>query len=131
MDILIGIICGLIIILCGKLTGFENNCSFYPNILIVIGLLYVLFAIVDGRTKVIVYESLFALAFVGIAVLGFKKRLLIAAIGIFMQGIFDIFHNFMIENSGVPDFYPRFCLAVDFVPAIYLGSVQIINSRRH
>ena len=129
MDILIGIILGLIIVLSGKVTRFENNRWFYPAILIVIGLLYILFGIFDGKVEVIVFETFFAAIFVGAAVAGFKKSLLIAAVGIFLHGVFDVFHNFIIENSGVPNFYPQFCLAVDFVLAFYLGLTQLTKSR--
>lgn len=104
MDILIGIILGLIIVLSGKVTRFENNRWFYPAILIVIGLLYILFGIFDGKVEVIVFETFFA-------------------------AIFDVFHNFIIENSGVPNFYPQFCLAVDFVLAFYLDLTQLTKSR--
>ncbi len=129
MEFLIGIITGLIIVSAGKFTRIENNRRFYPVVLIVIALLYVVFGIIDGKIGAIVFESLFAAIFIGIAVVGFKKNLLIAAVGIFLHGIFDILHNFVIENSGVPSFYPQFCLAVDFVLAIYLGSTQFTSRK--
>ena len=130
MEILIGIISGLVIILTGKLTGFERNRRFYPAILIVIGLLYILFGFIDGRFEIIVFESLFAAIFIGIAFVGLKKSLLIAAVGIFLHGVFDVTHNLVIENSGVPSFYPQFCLTVDFVLAIYLGLTQFTKSEK-
>ena len=130
MEIVIGIILGSVIILTAKFTGFEKNRRFYPVILIVIALLYILFGIIDRRFEVIVFESLFAAMFIGIAVAGFKKNLLIAAFGIFLHGVFDVLHIFMIGNSGVPSFYPHFCLAVDFVLAIYLGLTQFTKSEK-
>ena len=130
MEILIGIISGLVIILAGKFTEFELSRRFYPAILIVIGLLYILFGIIDGRFEIIIFECLFAAVFIGIAFVGFKKSLLIAAVGIFLHGVFDGLHNFMIENSGVPSFYPQFCLTVDFVLAIYLGLTQFTKSEK-
>jgi hypothetical protein len=80
-----------------KFTKFEKDLSFYPTILIVIGLLYVLFAAIDGSGKVILMETIFAVVFAAIAIIGFKKSVKIVGIGIMLHGFFDISHHLLIE----------------------------------
>ncbi len=120
MEYIIGVVSAVIIVALAKFTKFERDLSFYPTILIVIGLLYVLFAVIDGRIWVVLFESLFAILFTTIAIIGFKKSEIIVGIGIMLHGFFDISHHLLIENRGVPIFWAGFCLAIDFLLGVYI-----------
>lgn len=47
------------------------------------------------------------------AVLGFKSNAWIVAGTLAGHGVFDAFHGRVVENSGVPVWWPAFCLAYD------------------
>ena len=38
-----------------------------------------------------------------------------------MHGVFDFIHHGIIDNPGVPAWWPGFCLAYDLTAATYLG----------
>ena len=120
MEYLIGLISTVFIVALAKFTKFENDRSFYPTILIVIGLLYVLFAAIDGRTEVVLGESLFAIVFITIAIIGSRKSQIIVGIGIILHGIFDFLHPLFLENKGVPIFWAGFCSAIDVTLGAYV-----------
>lgn len=119
-EVFIGIISGSLIIISGKMTGFEKDKSFYPLILIFISLLYVLFASIDQGISVIVVESLIAAVFISFAIAGFKGNTLWVPTGYAIHGFFDILHPHIVNNSGVPEWWPGFCLGIDEVIALYL-----------
>jgi hypothetical protein len=58
---------------------------------------------------------------VAIAVMGYKRSLWIVAAGLAAHGIFDLVHGQLINNPGVPSFWPNFCLSYDLVAAGYLS----------
>ncbi len=120
MEYLIGLISTVFIVALAKFTKFENDRSFYPTILIVIGLLYVLFAVIDGGRQTILFESLIAIVFMTIAVIGSKKSQILVGIGIILHGIFDISHPLFWENKGVPIFWAGFCSAIDVTLGAYV-----------
>jgi protein-S-isoprenylcysteine O-methyltransferase Ste14 len=66
---------------------------------------------VDGL--VLWTESIVMTAFAIVAVLGFKSNSLIVAIALAGHGVFDALHDRVIPNSGVPAWWPSFCLAFD------------------
>jgi len=53
--------------------------------------------------------TLFAIA----AVVGFKSSTWIVVAALATHGVFDFLHGAVIENSGVPLWWPAFCLAYD------------------
>lgn len=120
MEYLIGIVSTVIIVALARIAKFENDRSFYPTVLIVIGFLYVLFAVIDGRIEVVLIESVFAIVFTSIAIIGFKKSEIIVGIGIMLHGFFDISHHLFLENKGIPIFWAGFCLAIDFLLGVYI-----------
>lgn len=119
-EVFIGIISGILIIISGRMTDFEKDNSFYPLILIFISLLYVLFASIDQGNSVIIVESLIAAVFISFAILGFKGNRLWIPIGYAIHGFFDVLHPHILDNSGVPEWWPGFCLGIDEVIALYL-----------
>jgi hypothetical protein len=95
--------------------------AFYPTVLAVIASYYVLFAIMGGSIETILLELAVMSAFIGVAVLGFKRNLWFVAAALFMHGIFDFFHGHFVSNPGVPIWWPMFCLSYDLAAAVYLS----------
>ncbi len=120
MAYVIGIAVFVLIIVAGRITGTEDRRFYYPLTVVVIALLYVLFAIIDGRPDVILKEGVGAAVFVGSAVLAYVRFPIFIAIALIAHGVFDWIHPLFISNSGVPTGYPEFCFAVDVPLGMYL-----------
>jgi hypothetical protein len=105
------------------LTGLDRDRAFYPTVTIVIGALYVLFAAMGGSAHALVFELLGGAVFLIAAIVGFKSSLWIVAVALAAHGIFDFFHGWMIQNAGVPSWWPGFCSTYDVTAAVYLGGL--------
>jgi hypothetical protein len=55
------------------------------------------------------------------AVVGFRGNLWIVAAGLAAHGVMDAFHPALVDNPGVPVWWPSFCSAYDVAAAGYLG----------
>ncbi len=115
MEYVVGALSAAALVVFGKVSGFDRDRSFYPTVLIVIGFLYVLFGVLDGRVSVVLIELAFALAFSAVAIFGYKKGCLIVAAGIAVHGVFDLVRQFFIEDRGVPIWWPGFCGTIDIL----------------
>lgn len=82
-----------------------------------------------GSPRALALESLIAGAFFALAVAGFKKNLWLIATGLAGHGIFDFFHHLFIQNSGVPGWWPGFCLSFDFLAGVFLALLLMRRSR--
>ena len=121
MEYLIGI--GLAVAVCAfaMLSGFDRDRVFYPTVLIVVATYYILFAVMGNSTPALVSESLIAVAFSALAVAGFKKTLWLIAAGLAGHGVFDFFHHLIVQNPGVPVWWPGFCLSFDIPAGCFLA----------
>ena len=128
MEYLIGFLLALGICTASTAIGFDRDRSFYPTILIVIAFLYGLFALIAGSTQALLAELLPMVLFVLAAVTGFKKRLWWVAGGLIAHGIFDFVHPRMIQNPGVPTWWPGFCMTYDVIAGAYL--LYLIKRRK-
>lgn len=68
--VLAAVLCGF-----GTLVGLDRERGFYPTQMIVIALLYGLFAAMSGSTRVLMMESIGIALFILAAVIGFKSNL--------------------------------------------------------
>lgn len=121
MEYWIGIFLALGISMGATVVGFDRERSFYPTVLIVIALLYGLFAILGGSTHALLLELLPGTLFVIAAVTGFKKGLWWVVAGLVGHGLFDFVHGHIISNPGVPAYWPGFCGTYDVVAGAYLA----------
>ncbi len=121
MEYLIG--AGLAVVVCtfAMLTGFDGDRVFYPTLLIVVATYYILFAVIGGSAAAIAFECLTAIAFLALAVAGFKKSLWLIAAALAGHGVFDFFHHLIIQNPGVPVWWPGFCLSFDVLAGSFLA----------
>lgn len=101
--------------------GFDRDRAFYPTVLIGIASYYALFAVVGESTDALVVEAIVATAFLTMAVVGFKHSLWLVVAALAGHCIFDVFHDQVIANPGVPAWWPAFCLSYDGAAAGYLA----------
>jgi hypothetical protein len=97
--------------------GLDRERGFYPTVLTVIACLYSLFAVMGGSRQALVLEIAAGLAFIALVVLGFRRSLWLVVAGLALHGVFDFFHPHLIDDPGVPAWWPAFCLAYDVVAA--------------
>ena len=88
---------------------------------IVVALYYVLFAVMSGSVRTVVLESVVMSLFAIAAVVGFKSSAWIVVAALAGHGVFDVVHGHVIENAGVPAWWPAWCLSYDVGAAAWLG----------
>lgn len=117
MEYAVGVILGLVVGGFATASGFDRDRSFYPTVLIVIAAYYSLFAVMGAPPYAsLVVETAVGLLFAGIALLGFKQSLWLAAAGIVGHGLFDfLIHPSLVTNPGMPEWWPGFCGTIDIV----------------
>lgn len=130
MEFVIGIVLGAVIALSTTAIGFARDRSFYPTVLIVVASYYGLFAIMGGSLRTLAIEAIPMVAFFGLAVAGFKRSGWFVAVGLFGHTIFDIFHSHVVENPGMPLWWPGFCLSIDFTLGAFLSYYLLRSGRR-
>ena len=128
MEYLIGVVLATATcVLFGMLVGFDRERLFYPMMLPPIATYYILFAAMASSTPALTSESLAASIFLLAAVVGFKKNLWLAVAGLVGHGVFDFFHHLVIQNPGVPVWWPGFCMSFDVVAG---GFFAVLLARR-
>jgi hypothetical protein len=75
-------------------------------------------------------ESTVAVGFVAVAVAGFQKNLWVVVAGLAGHGVFDFFHHGVIENPGVPVWWPGFCLSFDVVAGMFLAGLLLRRRKK-
>ena len=121
MEYLIGGMLAVAVAGFASATGLDRERGFYPPLLIVIASYYVLFAVMGASRGALLIEIIVACGFLLFAVLGFRKNLWFAAAAIIGHGAFDFVHHLLIENPGVPRWWPGFCLAFDVILGLWLA----------
>ena len=100
--------------------GLDRDRSFYPTVMIVIAYLYVLFAAIGGGAAWPV-EAGIGTGFAVLAALGFKLNPWFVVIALVGHGLFDWAHPHLIQNRGVPPWWPEFCSAYDVTAGLFLA----------
>ena len=123
MNVLVGMLLAVLIGVFGTVTGLDRDRAFYPVVTIVIAALYSLFAVMGQSNQALGREVLAGAGFVVLATAGFRRSLWLVVAALALHGIFDFVHGRIIDNPGVPTFWPSFCLAYDVVAAGYLAGL--------
>ncbi|MBS1805077.1 MAG: hypothetical protein JST28_17085 [Acidobacteria bacterium] len=127
MEYLIGIVLALAVCIFAMLTGFDRGRVFYSTVVIIVAHYYILFATMGATKSVLFEECAAATIFIVLAVIGFKTSFWIVAAALAGHGIFDFFHHKLIQNPGVPAWWPSFCMSFD----VFAGAfVAILLMRR-
>ena len=121
MPYVIGILASVGVAVFARYVGFDRDRAFYPTVVIVVALYYVLFAVMSGSVQTVVIESVVMMLFAAAAVAGFKSSAWIVAAALAGHGLFDAVHGYIIENAGVPAWWPAWCLSYDVGAAACLG----------
>ncbi|MBI2518614.1 MAG: hypothetical protein HYV95_17200 [Opitutae bacterium] len=121
MQYLIGIVLALVVFLFARLVRLDRDRAFYPTVLIVVASYYGLFAIVGGSLVTLALESIAIVGFIALSVAGFKFSLWLVAAALFAHGIYDFFHGHLIANTGMPAWWPGFCMAYDVTASVCLA----------
>ena len=117
MAYVIGIVLACGVSLFARVVGFDRDRGFYPAALVVIASFYIVFAVMGGSLYALALESMIALGFLVVAVLGFRVNLWLVAAGLAAHGLFDAVHGRLLSNPGVPEWWPPFCAAYDLTAA--------------
>jgi hypothetical protein len=121
MALLVGTLLALAVGLFSTVVGLDRDRGFYPTVMIVIASYYALFAVIGASPHALAVELLCGAVFLVGAVLGFKWSLWIVVAALASHGFFDFFHGAVVANSGVPAWWPQFCLAFDVSAAACLA----------
>jgi hypothetical protein len=113
MPYVIGIVLSAGVAVFARYVGLDRDRAFYPTVMIVIALYYVLFAVMSGSVQTVLLESAVMALFAIAAVVGFKSSPWIVVAALAGHGVFDAVHGYLIENTGVPAWWPAWCLAYD------------------
>lgn len=127
MAYVVGVVLAAVLCAFGTIVGLDRERGFYPTQMIVIALLYGLFAAMSGSTGVLMMESIGITLFIVAAVIGFRRNLWIVAVALAAHGVYDFLHPRLFDNPGAPLWWPAFCGAYDVVAGIYLA---LLLSRR-
>ncbi|MBS0374701.1 MAG: hypothetical protein JSR73_08950 [Proteobacteria bacterium] len=114
---------GLAALVCafGRVSGFDRDRAFYATMVIVVATYYLLFAAMIGSSRALLLESIFAACFVALAVAGFRGNPWLVVAGLAGHGLFDFMHPFLVDNPGVPAWWPGFCLSFDVLAGLILS----------
>ena len=126
MEYLIGLVLSLAVAAFAAITGLQRDRAFYPTVLIVTASYYVLFAVIGASGRALAIEIAVAGVFLLLAILGFKRNPWLVAAAIAGHGVFDLIHHWLIDNPGVPRWWPGFCLAFDVGLGGYLAVRQYL-----
>ena len=108
-----GLVLSVGVALFARFVRLDRDRAFYPTVMIVIASYYVLFAAMSGSVQTVVIESVVMSLFAAAAVAGFKSSAWIVVAALAAHGVFDAVHGYVIQNSGVPAWWPAWCLAYD------------------
>ena len=125
MPIVVGVLLAIAIAALAKFTRFDEERSFYSTVLVIIASYYVLFAVLSGSSHALVWELVIAVVFSTVAIIGGLFFPHTSGYGNIAHGLFDLVHDVLIENSGVPTWWPTFCGSVD----VLLGLWVIVLTR--
>jgi hypothetical protein len=128
MPYVIGTILSVGVAWFARRVGLDRDRAFYPTVLMVIASYYVLFAAMSGSVRTVLSESVVMTVFAIAAVVGFKSSAWIIVAALAGHGIFDALHGYVVENAGMPVWWPAFCLAYDLGAAASLA--WLIKRRR-
>lgn len=121
MEIGIGIGLALVVGVVAAASGLDRDRAFYSTVLIVVASYNVLFAVMAGTGPVIGIEAALSLIFVTAALIGFRRSLWIVVLGLAAHGLFDLGHGHVVDNPGIPRWWPDFCMAYDLAAAAALA----------
>jgi hypothetical protein len=130
MEYIIGTTLALLFCAAAAVLGMDRERAFYPAVAIAVASYYLAFAVVDGRAEVMLSEVAVAAVFIVAAVAGFKRSPWFAVVALGGHGVMDAFHHHLVQNTGVPQVWPGFCMTFDVTAAVLVAWVMLARTRR-
>ena len=121
MAYLSGTLLTLVLLVFAFWIRLDGDRGFYPTVMLFIACYYDLFGVMGGSTSALVQELLITLVFAGVAILGFKRNLWFVVAALLGHAGFDLVHEHVVTNPGVPLWWPAFCLSSDVAAAAFLS----------
>ena len=121
MGYVIGGVLAVLVSLFARVVRLDRDRAFYPTVAIVVAHYYVLFAVMGGSVHALAIELMVMTAFVFGAVAGLRLNMWFAVAALAGHGVLDAFHAGLIDNPGVPVWWPAFCGTYDIVAAALLA----------
>lgn len=129
MEYIVGIILALLFCGAAAWLGMDRERVFYPAVVMAVASYYLAFAVVDGRSEIMLSEVAIAAVFIAGAVAGFKVSPWIAFVALGGHGVMDGFHHLLVHNAGVPRSWPGFCGSFDVTAAVLVALVMLARAR--
>ncbi|MET8029965.1 hypothetical protein [Streptomyces avermitilis] len=96
----------------------------YSASVILLPLIYSGFALAAGEGQVALCEMLVGTPFIVGGVICLVSRIPLSALIVgalwILHAVFDLIHDALFVNTGVPGWYPVFCAAIDLVVGAYI-----------
>src|SRR5215831_7830157 len=110
-----GVVISIAVALFARSVGFDRDRAFYPTVVIIVASYYVLFAVMSGSVETVLREAIVMALFVVAAVAGFKASAWIVVVALAGHGAMDSVHGYVIQNAGMPPWWPAWCFTYDVV----------------
>jgi hypothetical protein len=129
MEYIVGI--PLALLFCGAAAwlGMDRERVFYAAVVMAVASYYLAFAVVDGRGAVMLAEVAIAAFFIAGAVAGFKCSPRIAVAALAGHGVMDGLHHHLVQNTGVPQVWPGFCMTFDVAAGAFVALLMLARAR--
>jgi hypothetical protein len=122
LSAIVGVVLGVASILLTRTVRGEH--WLYSAPLILLPLAYTAFAAAAGDVRTATLELMLGAPFIlgGAACLAFRIPRSAVFVGVLWitHAIFDVVHDYLLVNPGVPGWYPTFCAAIDVVIGVYV-----------
>ncbi|MGW0791726.1 hypothetical protein ACWD04_26735 [Streptomyces sp. NPDC002911] len=119
---IVGAILGVASIALARRVRGESR--LYSATVILLPLVYTGFALATGDLRIAGYELLIGAPFIvgGAVCLVCRIPLSAVFVGVLWiaHAVFDLFHDTLFVNGGVPGWYPALCAAIDLVVGVYV-----------
>jgi len=133
LALIIGIVSALFIIYRFRKTRLEKKAWAYPLFVASFPLYYLAFALYAQDYKVLSYEFIFAVFYMGFAFLAYKLKyayaLLLLAVLSLVHGVYDYFHEDIFINEGTPSWWVEFCGSIDIILGLYLLVLYALHKK--
>ena len=120
-----GVASAVVVVLLFRAWGLEKTKWAYPVLLAEFPVNYWIFAIWGSDSAALLREIAVSLAFLAVAYIACRVKsfvsLLLLAFGYATHAAYDLSHNFIFTNAGVPTWWPEFCASVDVLIGAYIA----------